>query len=153
MMPAAPRITNDSLHDQRPSIQARRGKASAAPNREPENSTPLARPRSPGGSQFTIARALPGNAPASATPNRKRIDTREARFHAAPVSAVSALHAPTTVASATFGPARSANHPEGICARAYPNAKALKTRPIALSESDIEPATNSFADEMQTRST
>ena len=70
----------------------------------------------------------------------------------APVSEVSALHRTTTMASARRGPMRSASHPAGICAAAYPSAKALKTRPICASESERSPAIGPLAEEIAARS-
>src|SRR5215472_6645506 len=116
--PIPPRIQNDVRHCHRVSIHASKGKDTAPPNLEPEKRIPLARPRSPKGSQLQIARAPPGYAPATLTPNNNRIVTSDARFQAAPVSAVIALHSVTTAAITSRGPNRSASQPEGICASA-----------------------------------
>src|SRR5690349_9978945 len=107
-------MKNDVRQGQDVSIQASNGNETAAPIREPEKRTPLALPRSSIGSQLQMARALPGNAPASAIPKTRRMATRETKLHAAPVSAVSALHSATTTVSATRGPALSAIQPAGI---------------------------------------
>src|SRR5262249_34702053 len=113
-----PSRKNDVRQFQCARIQASRGKESAAPSREPEKRTPLARPRWPTGSQLQMARVLPGKAPASPMPNKKRMATRDVRLQAAPVSAVRALQDVTTAASTIRGPKRSANQPEGIWAMA-----------------------------------
>src|SRR5215813_15496871 len=71
---------------------------------------------------------------------------------AVPVSVVKALHNVTTTANVRRGPARSASHPQGIWAKAYPSENAPKTQPISVSESASSAAMAVLADEMAARS-
>src|SRR5258708_9505016 len=85
--PIPPRIRKEVRHGHRVSIHASSGKDTAPPNLEPAKRIPLARPRSPKGSQLQIARPPPGYAPAPLTPKRNRIVTRPASYQTPPVSA------------------------------------------------------------------
>ena len=94
--------------------QAMPGMASAAPMREPEKLMPFTRPRSFTGIHEYTTRAMPGNAPASPAPNRKRMTSRLTKFHAAAVSPVNTDHAVTTAVSTKRPPRRSAIAPPGV---------------------------------------
>src|SRR5262249_17125590 len=71
---------------------------------------------------------------------------------AVPVSVVKALHSATMSANVRRGPARSASHPQGIWAKAYPRENAPKTQPISVSETASSAAMAVLAEEMAARS-
>ncbi len=96
-----------------PINQATKGKAKAAPNLEPEKLIPVMSPLSFKGIQEKMARDMPGNAPASPAPKKKRISKSDTKFQAAPVKAVSADQKVTIPAKAFLGPKVSAIRPPG----------------------------------------
>ena len=88
--------------------------ADAPPQRAPIHMIACARVRSRVGSQALNALVRFGKQPASPAPNRKRVTTIEARFHAQPVAAVKNDHHSTTRMSTLRGPILSPSQPVGI---------------------------------------
>src|ERR1035441_1016444 len=113
-VPMAPSMRNEFRQGHLASIQASKGSEMAALMREPENRTPFALPRSPGGSQLYIARAPPRNTPASAIPRAMRTTRSDVKLQANPVRIAITLHNPTTTVRPARGPTLSISHPPGI---------------------------------------
>lgn len=72
---------------------------------------------------------MPGNAPASPAPNRKRTAKSVAKLRTIPVNPVNTDHNTTTELRRTRGPKRSAIAPDGVWNRAYPRANDDITHP------------------------
>ena len=90
------------------------GKAMAAPILPPEKLIPLTIPRSLMGIHLKIALAIPGKAPASPMPNKKRTIIKDPKFHTAPDNAVKKDHKLTTAVNTLLAPNLSARNPEGV---------------------------------------
>src|SRR5436190_9372329 len=86
----------------------------APPQRALSHITPTARLRSSRGSQLVNILARFGKHPASPAPNKKRVTSREDRFHTHPVAAVENDHRTTTRIKTFRGPILSPSHPPGI---------------------------------------
>src|SRR5262249_20539931 len=86
----------------------------APPHRALIHMMPCARTRSAGGSQVVKALVTFGKQPASPAPNRKRVATRDAKFHAHPVAAVKNDHQMTIRIRTRRAPIRSPRYPPGI---------------------------------------
>ena len=94
--------------------QATTGKENAAPRRDPEKFIPVTIPLSFKGIQLQIALDMPGKAPASPAPNKKRTINNDIKFHAKPVKAVKIDQIVTIDANIFLGPKRSTNIPDGV---------------------------------------
>src|SRR5262249_39418011 len=90
------------------------GGVSAPPSREPACVKPCTNPRSAGRTQRDRDRVAMGKAPASPTPNRKRIVAIDAAPQAAAVIEVKTDHHMTIAEKARRGPIQSPSQPLGI---------------------------------------
>src|SRR5688500_16761305 len=96
---------------------------------------------------------MPGNAPASPAPKRKRMMASEVKLHAAAVNPVKSDQNATTAVRSRLAPKRSARIPEGVCNNAYTKANEDMTTRHCLSESCSSATIGSRAVEMHARST
>ena len=112
--PKQPKMTKVHLHPILVSIHATRGRAKAAPRREPEKLIPCMIPLSLTGNQLKTTLARLGKAPASPAPKRNLMTIMDTKFHAAPVKAVRTDQRATIVVMTVLGPLLSASFPEGV---------------------------------------
>ncbi len=109
-------------------------------------------PRSRTGNQRVKLRATFGNAPASPTPKRNRMTTKDRKPCASPVIIVKADHHNTMRVSTRRGPTTSPSHPDGISNTEYASVNTLNTRLIWTRVSPRSSMMNGAAVEMQMRS-
>src|SRR5215475_1136457 len=109
-----PKPMNGTRQPYRTSMNTTNGGVNAPPNREPACVKPCTNPRSAGRTQRDSDLVAIGKAPASPTPNRKRIVAMDIAPHAAAVSEVKSDHHVTMMEKARRGPIQSPNQPPGI---------------------------------------
>ena len=116
-MPSAPKTTNA----RRQLTNCRHHTTSSGVNAPPQRAAiqirPWARVRSRRGSQVASDLAMMGKQPASPTPKRNRTTIIEAKFQAAPVSAVNADHIRTMRIRPLRAPTQSPNQAPGTSNR------------------------------------
>src|SRR5277367_5172479 len=130
MNPTMPNETKIARHDMKGRSAKTRNGVIPPAKCDAAKKDPWTRPRAERGIHREKVRAIPGHAPASPTPKRKRAASSEGYPRAAPVATMNADHQTTIRVIMALAPLRSIIHAAGIPKAAYASAKALKTKPI-----------------------